>query len=203
MKNQTINFRVDESTKVLLKEFAQELDLKESEFIRKAIVSFKDLTGQVQAAALDKERIQELEGQLKKLRYRLEAYEKNEAFTALFNNIRGHTIEGKKITCKSDLVELLAKSASIEISEAFSETEEPTVSFSPIVLQAQVMPETVEEPITRQEVMSFLKQNGLWLLGLALALAAFVFWRWTSIMKMRPKIIQYSPSKPEESLLAA
>ena len=97
MKNQTINFRVDESTKLLLKDFSQEFNLKESEFIRKAIVSFKELNAQVQAAAPDKERIQELEAQLKELRFLLETHEKNEAFTALFKKIKGHTIERKKI----------------------------------------------------------------------------------------------------------
>lgn len=45
MKNQTVNFRVDEPTRVLLKEFAQESNLKESEFIRKAIVSFNNRSG--------------------------------------------------------------------------------------------------------------------------------------------------------------
>ncbi|NBB19071.1 hypothetical protein GVN20_06870 [Runella sp. CRIBMP] len=202
-KDKTFNFRVDEPTRQLLKDFAQELHLKESEFIRKAIVSFKDLTSQVQAAALDREIIQEQEAQLKQLRYLLEGYEKNETFTTLFKNIKGHTIEGKKICSKSDLIELLAKSAAVEIVEATSETEESTISISPVVFQAHVTPETVEEPITRQHVMNFLKRNWLWLLGLGLALAAFVFWRWTSIMKMRPKIIQYSPSKSEETLLAA
>ncbi|RDB03843.1 hypothetical protein [Runella aurantiaca] len=202
-KDKTFNFRVDEPTRQLLKDFAQELHLKESEFIRKAIVSFKELTGQVQAAALDREIIQEQEAQLKQLRYLLDGYEKNETFTTLFKNIKGHTIEGKKICSKSDLVELLAKSAAVEIVEATSETEESTISISPVVLQAHVTPETIEEPITRQHVMSFLKRNWLWLLGLGLALAAFVFWRWTSILKMRPKIIQYSPSKSEETLLAA
>ncbi len=203
MKDQTINFRVDEPTKVLLKEFAQEFNLKESEFIRKAIVSFKELTGQVQAAAPDKERIQQLEGELKQLRFLLETYEKNEAFSALFKKIKGHTIEGKKICSKSDLIELLAKSAAVEIVEATLETAESTVSLSPVVLQAQITPETVEEPITRQQIMDSVKQNWLWLLGLVLAVVAFVFWRWTSIMKMRPKIIRYSPAKPEETLLAA
>ncbi|AEI50626.1 CopG family transcriptional regulator [Runella slithyformis] len=202
-KDQTINFRVDDSTKQLLKDLAQELHLKESEFIRKAIVGFKELTGQVQAAALDREIIQEQEAQLKQLRYLLEGYEKNETFTTLFKNIKGHTIEGKKICSKSDLIELLAKSAAVEIVEATSETEEATVSISPVVLQAHVTPETVEEPITRQHIMDFLKRNWLWLVGMGLAVAAFVFWRWTTTMKLRPKIIQYSPSKSEETLLAA
>lgn len=202
-KDQTLNLRVEESTKVLLKAFAQEFNLKESEFIRKAIVSFKELTGQVQAATLDKDTIHRQETELKQLRYLLETYEKNEAFTTLFKNLKGHTLEGKEITSKSDLIELLAKSASIEMVETTSETAESTVSLSPVVLQAQVTPETVEEPITRQQIMDSLKQNWLWLLGLGLAIAAFVFWRWTSIMKMRPKIIQYSPSKPEETRLAA
>lgn len=102
-KDKTFNFRVDEPTRQLLKDFAQELHLKESEFIRKAIVSFKDLTGQVQAAALDKQKIQELEGQIKRFSYLLETYEENQAFNALFQQTKGHTI-GKKIHYKSDLI---------------------------------------------------------------------------------------------------
>lgn len=202
-KDQTINFRVDESTKQLLKDFAQELNLKESEFIRKAIVSFKDLTGQVEAAALDKEKIQELEGQIKRLSYVLETYENNEAFNKLFSQYKGHTLEGKKIHYKSDLIELLAKMAKVEVIEENPSTEGAPLMMSPIKLEAHLTPEIVEEPLTWQQVMEAVKRNWVWLVGLVGVIAVFIFWRWTTVMQKRPKIIQYSPPKAEESLLTA
>lgn len=202
-KDQTINFRVDDSTKQLLKDFAQELNLKESEFIRKAILSFKELTGQVQAATLDKEKIQALEGHINQLNYQMDGYEKNETLNSLFQKYKGHTIEGKKINSKSGLIELLAKSTTVEVVEENVETQESEFSMSPITLQAQLTPEIVEAPITWQQTIDGLKRNWIWLIGLGGTLLIFIFWRWTAVMKMRPKIIQYSSSKAEKSELAA
>lgn len=202
-KDQTINFRVDETTKQLLKNFAQELNLKESEFIRKAILSFKELTSQVQAAALDKEKIQALKGNVNQLNYQLDGYEKNEMLNSLFQKYKGHTIEGKKITSKSVLIELLAKRTTVEVVEENVDTQESEFSMSPINLQAHLTPVIVEEPITWQQIKDGLKRNWIWLIGLGVALLIFIFWRWTAIMKMRPKIIQYPSPKAEITELAA
>ncbi|RDB05621.1 hypothetical protein [Runella aurantiaca] len=201
MKNQTINFRVDETTKLHLKEIAEELNFSESEFIRKAILSFRELTNQAQGAVLDKEKIQELEGQIKRFSYVLDTYEKNEAFNSLFQKYRGHTLEGIKINYKSDLIELLAKRATVEVME--DNADEATFSLSPVTLRAQLTPETVEEPVTWQDIFNGLKRNWVWLAGLGIALIVFLYWRWTATMKMRPKIVQFTPSKTEETKLAA
>lgn len=200
MKNQTINFRVDENTKLHLKEIAEELNFSESEFIRKAILSFRELTKQAQGAAFDKEKIQELEGQIKRFSYVLDTYEKNEAFNSLFQKYRGHTLEGIKINYKSDLIELLAKKATVEVVE--DNVDESKLALSPVTLQAQLTPEIVEEPVTWQHVFNFLKRNWAWLTILGIAFA-FLFRRWTATMKMRPKIVQFTPSKTEETKLAA
>lgn len=47
MKNQTINFRVEEASRLQLKEISEELNLKESEFIRRAILSYKGAEAQL------------------------------------------------------------------------------------------------------------------------------------------------------------
>ena len=201
MKNQTINFRVDETTKLHFKDIAEELNFSESEFIRKAILSFRELTNQAQGAALNKEKIQELEGQIKRFSYVLDTYEKNEAFNSLFQKYRGHTLEGIKINYKSELIELSSKMVSIEVVE--QNVDESTFSLSPVTLQAHLTPEIVEEPITWQQIMNGIKRNWVWLLGLLVALGVLLFWRWNSIMKMRPKIIQFTPPQAEVTKVAA
>lgn len=203
MKNQTINFRVEEATRLQLKEISEELNLKESEFIRQAILSYRGLMNQAEEAAQGRTTIQELEGQIKRFNYVLETYEKNEALNSLFQQYRGHVVEGKKISTKSDLIELLAKVTTVEVIEENTDTEESAFSVSPINLQAQLTPEIVEEPITRQQIMNGIKRNWVLLLGLLVALGVFLFWRWTSIMKMRPKIIQFTPPQAEVTKVAA
>lgn len=80
-----------------------------------------------------------MEGQIKRFSYVLNSYEKNEVFNSLFLKYKGHTLEGMKINYKSDLIELLAKKATVEVVE--ENADEPTFSLSPLALQAQLTSE--------------------------------------------------------------
>ncbi|RDB04388.1 hypothetical protein DVG78_18280 [Runella aurantiaca] len=46
-------------------------------------------------------------------------------------------------------------------------------------------------------------RNWFWCIDFGAAFVMFLFQLWTATMKMRPKIVQFTPSKTEETKLAA
>ncbi|WP_428661757.1 hypothetical protein [Runella sp.] len=138
MKNNLINLRVDDSTKLHLKETAQNLQLKESEFIRKAIWEFEALLEQADKWPQKEDRITQLEASLKQLKRQLQAYEEDIYLNGLFSAHKGQIIDGKRISQRADLVNIIAKNTTINVLEEISEV-------LPVVLQSQPVPKLMEE----------------------------------------------------------
>lgn len=185
MKNNLINLRVDDSTKLHLKETAQNLQLKESEFIRKAIWEFESLLEQADKWPQKEDRITQLEASLKQLKRQLQAYEDDIYLNGLFTAHKGQIIDGKRISQRADMVSILAQNTTINVLET-EEQESLTSEIAPIVLQAQPLPKIAEEKtesFTWKDATFWLKRHWLLLLTLLGAGIAYMVLRWLSKSK--------------------
>ena len=162
MKNQFLNLRVDTDTKLHLKHTAKNLQLSESEFIRKAIWEFETLLQCNTQALQSQERVTHLETTLRQLRTQMEAYEQNPSLKALFAAHKGQMIDGMLINRPSDLVSVLAQNARITLTESDSETQQAVA----VVLRAQPAPSLPSNSLADAWEPSLWKRFGLLLLAL-------------------------------------
>ncbi len=133
MQNQLLHFQLDTDTLRHLKQAAKNLQLSESDFIRKAIWEFETLLQSNTCSLPSQECVTHLEITLRQLRTQLESYEQEPSLKALFAAHKGQTIDGRLISHPLDLVGILAQNARINVME-------PAPEAQPIVLQAHPEP---------------------------------------------------------------
>lgn len=194
MKKYLINLRVDDLTKNRLKDTSHNLQLNESEFIRKAIWEFEALLEHAEKWNQREEEITQLKASIRELKRQLQAYDDDVHLNKLFSAHKGQIIDGKCINKRTDLLSVLAKNITIDVLEA--EEQKPLTSkLTPVVLQAQPTAKFIEEksePLTLRDFMVWMKHH--WLLALTLLGTgiAYIIWRWWSSSSKKADKSAYS-----------
>lgn len=203
MKNETITFRVDEDTKQQLKVTSKNLKFTDSDFVREAIWKYEELLVQIKEASHLPQLLSEQELTNQQLSKQLESYESDKNLNRLFSKFRGQVVNGLRINHRSDLVHLIAKCTTIDITTtAEADAQEAELGVLPIILNAESAKEisAIEtEPWTMADITDWAKRNWLLLVLLLGTGVAFLVNRWVTKMSKRPKYIKYQSLEPDSN----
>lgn len=192
MKDQTIPFRVDEHTRQKLKATSERMSMSSSEFLRKAIWSYEELTSQIGEAAKLSKKVNELNVLNAKLNERLKVYEANKSLNRVFEQTRGYKINGIRISSISDLLLVITENTEIDTSTDKNDAPSPELNIVPIQLKAEAAPQTLteeSEPWDADESINWFKRNWLLMLILISTGIFFLLNHWVNKMSKRAKYI--------------